>query len=84
MSSLLESGGGKKNETKLESCQGRSESGEKGGTWKTCILLLVQTNPNEENHCPSWSEIIMENSEHDALCWTANDRAEIAAAYETE
>lgn len=26
----------------------------------------------------------MENSEHDALCWTANDRAEIAAAYQTE
>lgn len=44
----------------------------------------MQTNPNEENHCPSWSEIKMENSEHDALCWTANDRAEIAAAYQTE
>lgn len=51
MSSLLESGGGKKKpKTKLESCQGGSEGGEKGGTWKTRILLLVQTNQNEQKH----------------------------------
>lgn len=47
----------------------------KGGTWKTCILLLAQTNPNEQNHCPSQCELIMENSQHDALwydSWTSS------------
>lgn len=61
MSFLLESGGEKKIEN-WNAVRERSESGEKGGTWKTCILLLVQTNPNEQNRYPSQSELIMENS----------------------
>lgn len=62
MSFLLESGGDEKKKTKnWKAVKERSESSEKGGTSKMCILLLAQTNPNEQSHSPSQRELIMEN-----------------------
>lgn len=34
---------------------------------KTFILLLEQTNPNEQNRCPSQSKLVIENSQPEAL-----------------
>lgn len=41
-----------------------------------CILLLVQTNPNEQSHCPSQCELIIEHHCYRGLqcdSWTANN-----------
>lgn len=41
-----------------------------------CILLLVHANPNEQSHCLSQCELIMENDSYEGLqydSWTANN-----------